>query len=135
MKSNNKFYKFFKISKLVVFLSMLLLVGSQFGFAALGLTYGVMSAVIFAFDALAGFKLIYLIWGTKAGLAKKALLPVSIILSVLDIALAVFYSIIIFYPGHTLEVISIVIRFLPILGGLLLLLIFTPMIKKPEEDK
>ena len=120
MKTKNKFYRFFSVSKLIGFIAILLLTGSQYGFAALGQGILVVTVTSLSYLVAAVLEFVYFLNVIKFNISRKLYSFILFLFSIINIALAIVVFIFHFMEGVNLETAQIVLRFIPIAVGILL---------------
>ena len=113
MKTKNRFYKFFQISKVLVLILTVLLMGMQYLFAGLGQGVLVMVDVSINYLMFVIIQIIYVIGVKKYDLNNK-LVPVLIILATIELLLGVFFDICVVLPEEIFRTLEVVLRFVPI---------------------
>ena len=119
IKTKNKFFRFFRISKVLVLIFTVILMGLQYVFAWRGEGVLVLVDVSINYLLFAAIQIIYLIGIKKYNLNSK-LIPILIIFSVIDLALGTLYGVAVYTPGEAFRTIEIALRFVPLLPSIII---------------
>ena len=119
IKTKNRFFRFFRISKVLVLIFTVILMGLQYVFAMMGEGVLVLTDVSINYLLFVVIQIIYLIGIKKYNLNSK-LIPILIIYSIIDLALGVIYDIAVYSPGEIFRIIEIVLRFVPLLPSIII---------------
>ena len=119
IKTKNRFFRFFRISKVLVLIFTVILMGLQYVFAMMGEGVLVLADVSINYLLFVVIQIIYLIGIKKYNLNHK-LIPILIIFSIIDLALGVIYGIAVYSPGEIFRIIEIALRFVPLLPSIII---------------
>lgn len=128
MKTKNRFYKFFQISKVWVLILTVLLMGTQYLFAGLGQGVLVMVDVSINYLMFVVIQIIYAIGIKKYDLNTK-LIPVLIILSIIELLFGVFFNLCVVFPQDIFRTLEIVLRFVPIVPAIVICFFYSHSLK------
>ena len=126
IKTKNRFFHFFQLSKVWVVILTILLMGLQYLFAGLGQGVLVMVDVSINYLLFVLVQIIYLVGVKKYDLNSK-LVPVLIIFSIIDLALAVLFDLSVIFPEEIFRTIEIVLRFLPIVPAIIICFFYSSL--------
>lgn len=138
MKTRNKFYRLFAISKGLVLLFALILFALQFAFAALGSGVGVIVITMMAYLLIAFFAFLYAVNVARHrlyGYGRRNLVAPLVLYALLNILLSIFFVISVNVELEAFRYIEVALRFNTLLSAFIFFIGFSSQLTGYKEYK